>query len=173
MTLSTRAETAFLSREEGEWLAQSHYPAILDLDEKALSELQKRIRAAQDKDRGQARQMRRSIRGKAEARGSSFPGNVEKPVQRKQIFAGAVRRLNKEIGRRQQMNAKAEHVAAAQRALKLKTAADGDARPSAGKTADTGLNPIESRRRRWSINRHKVGSISQRTKNAQAAKDGR
>jgi len=173
MSLPTKKEHSVLSQDEFEVVSQTHYPAILDVGDKDISALRQKIRALREKERTFVRQIRRSIRGKSEQRGGSFPGNVEKPARRKQVFAGASKRLGKEVHRRQAIAAQDALRESAQRALTLKTEAKGKRKRPSGQTSNSGMTPIESRRRRWSVNRARVGSVSQAGKNAQAAKDAR
>ena len=98
MTLSIKTENSLLKQDEIAFVAGTHYPAIVEADDKALAEMRKRIRDLQEKERTFVRQMRRSIRGKADARGGSFPGEVERPSRRKQVWAQAAKRLNRETG---------------------------------------------------------------------------
>ncbi len=172
MALPIKAEAGLMKREEVEILAQTHHPAILDAEDKALAEVRLRLRDLLDWERTLVRSLRRSIRGKAESRGGSFPGNVEQPARRKQVLAGALQRLNKELARRNAVEAREAMKDSARRALAMKAEAGGDARPS-GRTAGRGMRSIESDKRRTRINRDKIGSISQRTKSAQAARDNR
>ncbi len=171
MTLASKAERAILSKDEQNIVALTHYPALCDTDDKTLSEARQQLRAFQDKERTFVRQMNRSIRGKAEERGGSFPGNVEKPARRKQAFSGALKRLNKELTRRRQRESRAALKSNVEKALEMKALAKATKQPSPGKTADTGVVPVENPKAKTTINRDKVGSISQRTKNAQARND--
>jgi len=173
MVMSIKSERAHLQRDELELVAQTHYPSIVDLDDGAISSTLTRIRDLRSKERSVSREMRRSIRGKGETRGSSFPGNVEKPLLRKQIFSGALKRLNREVSRRRVLNAKDELIAASRRALELKTANENTHRPEPGQSNSKGMTPIDNERRRTKVNRSKVGSVSQATKSAQAARDAR
>ena len=173
MTLPTKAENAIMRRDELDILAQTHHPAILEEEDRALADVRLRIRSLLDKERTIVRGMRRSIRGKAEQRGGSFPGEVEKPARRKQVLAAALQRLNKEFSRRRADEARDIMRQAARRALALKGDQAGGGAPPPGRTSRQGMQPVENRKRRTGINRDKVGSISQRTKNAQAAKDAR
>jgi hypothetical protein len=52
-----------------------------------------------DRERTPTRQKRREVRAKVGPRGGSFPGTAERPLRRRQVFSGALRRLNREIGR--------------------------------------------------------------------------
>jgi hypothetical protein len=134
--------------------------------------LRVRLRQLRDKERTLARQKQREVRGKAESRGGSFPGIADLPLRRKQIFAAALKPVNKERGRIHKLEAMTAHVEAARRALALRRAAQFVSYP-AGNTAHEGMQPLPSRRRRMTVSRDKIGSISQRTKIAQAARDSR
>ena len=57
-----------------------------------------RLRQMRDKERALTRQKQREVRGKAEPRGGSFP-DAQHPLHRKQVFAAALKRVNKELGR--------------------------------------------------------------------------
>ncbi len=175
MTLPLKTERALMKRDEMEIVSQTHHPAIHDVEDKALTEVRLRVRDLLDKERTLVRGMRRSIRGKADARGGSFPGEVEKPAQRKQVLAAALKRLNKELSRRRAIEAREATKDAARRALALKSAATATGGPpdGGGRTASEGMRSVENQKRRTSVNRAKVGSVSQQTKNAQAARDAR
>ncbi len=172
MTLSIKAENSLLKQDEIGFIAGTHYPAIVDADDKALAAMRQRVRDLQEKERTFVRQMRRSIRGKADARGSSFPGEVERPSRRKQVWAQAAKRLNREASRRRAIAAHDAMKEAARRALELKAGSKTKAKP-AEKTAGDGMIAIESRKRRFSVNRAKVGSVSQAGKRAQARRDAK
>lgn len=173
MSQSIKTERSLTSKEEFDILAQTHFPAILDLDDQALVAAKRRIRDLRGKERTFVLDMRRSIRGKGQARGGSFPGNVEKPARRKQFFAGALKRINSEIARRSAIEAQAAMQASARRALALKNSAPKRNTRPGGRTAHDGMTPIENRKSRFRVNPAKIGRVSQATKVAQAAKDAR
>lgn len=173
MTIAMKAEQSLLKQDEFATLSQTHYPALYGVEGPVLSDMRQRVRSLHDKERTLARSMRRAIRGKGAERGGSFPGNVEKPTRRKQVFAGALKRLNREIHRRRAAEAREALREASSRALAMKTAADGARSPDPGRTAHHGMRSQESSRRRMAVNRAKVGSVSQATKNAQAVRDDR
>jgi hypothetical protein len=99
MSIPCKFERSLLSYEEYETVRASHHPAIHELAPDALHALRLRLRTMRDKERTLARQKRREALGKAEPRGGSFPGTAEQPLLRKQVFAGAVKRVNKEFSR--------------------------------------------------------------------------
>jgi hypothetical protein len=173
MSMSCRRERSLLSHEEHEIVRVTHHPAIYEHDVEELQALRMRLRRLRAKERTLARQKQREVRGKAESRGGSFPGIADLPLHRKQIFSAALKRVNKEWGRIHKLKARTAHVEAARRALALRRAAQFVPHPVAGDTAHEGLQPLPSRRRRMTLSRDRIGSISQRTKIAQAARDSR
>src|SRR5258708_22373346 len=172
MSMSCKRERSLLSHEEHETVRVTHHPAIYEHDVEGLQALRVRLRQLRDKERTLARQKQREVRGKAESRGGSFPGIADLPLHRKQIFAAALKRVNKEQGRIHKLKARTAHVEAARRALALHREAQFVSYP-AGNTAHEGMQPLPSRRRRMTVSRDKIGSISQRTKIAQATRDSR
>jgi hypothetical protein len=106
-------------------------------------------------------------------RGGSFPGAAEHPLQRKQVFAAALKRVSKEICHMQKIDARAAHVEAARRALAMRRAASFPLRPATGHAAGEGMRPSPNVRRRTKVPPARIGRVSQATKNAQAARDVR
>jgi hypothetical protein len=80
-------------------------------------------------------------------------------------------RLNKELGRLHNLAARTAHVEAARKALALHRASNFMDYPSAGATANKGMMPKASTRRRKIIAGAKIGRVSQATKVAQAVRD--
>jgi len=174
MSVSTKFEKILLNQEEFEAVRLTHHPDIYDVKSKDLQAARKRLRDLQSKERTFARENRRISRGKAEARGGSFPGTTERPTHRKQVFAAAVKRLNREIERRAAIEARAPQAKIAEKALAMRRENFvPPAKAVTDKTADEGMTKIASRRRRTAVHRDKVGSISQRTKSTQARRDAK
>jgi hypothetical protein len=173
MSMSCKFERSLLSHDEHEVVRLTHHPAIYQHDAERLKALRVRLRELRSKERTLTHQKQRERRGKAEPRGRSFPGTVDQPLHRKQVFAAALKRVNKELARMEKMAARTAHVDAAWRALALRRAALFAPYPPAGDTAHEGMQPLPSRRRRTSVAREKVGRASQATKIAQAARDSR
>lgn len=172
MSVSSRAERSLVSHEEYEIVRRTHHPDIYDATSEELREVRKRIRDIHSKEQTLARQKRRVSRGKAEERGGSFPGTYEHPARRKQVFAAAVKRLNKELERRKTFEERIPQVEFARKALALRS--ENFIAPAfEDKTADDGMTVIASRRRRTSVHPATVGRVSQRTKAAQARRDSR
>ena len=173
MSIPCKFERSILSHDEYEIILRSHHPGIYDAQLDDLRALRQRLRDMRSRERTLARQKRRESRGKAAPRGGSFPGTAEHPWQRKQVFAAALKRVNREIDRIGKLEAKSTHVAAARRALAMFRAAQFPPRPPAGDTASEDMRPQPGQRRRTRVPPAKIGSVSQATKNAQAARDAR
>src|SRR5215475_4206852 len=124
MAMSYKLERSLLSHEEQGVVLNSHHPEIYSLDLASLKALQGQLRQIRSKERSLMRQKQRERRGKAEPRGGSFPGTVEHPQKRKQIFASALKRVNKEIERARNLEAREANIEAARRALELRRAAN-------------------------------------------------
>ncbi len=173
MSESYKFEQSMLGYNEFEKVRVTHHPAIYDLTNTDLRDIQIKLREMRDKERTLARQKRREVRGKADPRGGSFPGTAEKPQQRKQIFSAALKRVNKELKRQRILEARTANVEAARRALALRRAENFVHHPTADDTSRDGMQPLPSRRRRSKVPPAKIGSISQATKVAQAVRDSK
>ena len=171
MSITCRLERSLVSHDEFDLIRVTHHPFIYELDPEQLQATRIRLREWRSKEGTVARQKRRELRGKAEPRGSGFPGTVERPSRRKQVFAAALKRVDRELARRRQLEARALHVEAARQALALRRSANFVHRPDPGMTAGEGMRPLPSRRRRAKISPGKIGSISQAVKAAQARRD--
>jgi hypothetical protein len=156
-----------LSHGELEMVRPTHHPAIYHLDGKELHGLKVRIRAQRDKERGLARHKQREARGKAEPRGKNFPGDAEQPLKRKQIFAAALKRINKELDRLRTLEARERQVQTAHRALALRRAEKLSNTPYR-RHRTRGMQPHAQVRRRKTVSPRMIGSISRAAKVAQA-----
>lgn len=166
-------ERSLFSYEEFEPVHKTHHPFIYDLDIDELSRTCSDLRSMREKERTLARQRSREVRGKTEPRGSSFPSTADQPRKRKQVLSAALKRVNKELKRQLKLQAKSRNVEAARLALALRKEANFGHHPQAGVNYSEGIKSLPSRRRRWVTPKAKVGSISQMTRNAQAARDSR
>ncbi len=173
MSVPCKFERSLLSHEEFETIRLTHHPAIYDVEVAELEAMRPRLRKMRDKEQTLDRQKRRETRGKAEARGAGFPGTTEHASERKQVFAAALKRINKELARLQKLAARTANVEAARKALALHRAASFVTYPPAGATTNEGMVPKPSTRRRKIITGAKVGRVSQATKVTQAARDAR
>src|SRR5215468_203537 len=173
MSIPCKFERSVLSYDEHEIVLRSHHPGIYDAGLDDLKALRQRLRDMRDKERTLARDKRRQARGKETARGGSFPGTAEHPLRRKQVFAAALKRVNREIDRMQKLEARAAHIEAARRALAMRRAAQFPARPPTENTAGEGMRELPNRRRHIGVPPAMIGRASQATKKAQAIRDAR
>ncbi|MBT3071546.1 hypothetical protein KKP04_11785 [Rhodomicrobium sp. Az07] len=172
MAISYKSELQLLNHDERELVRATHYPAICEVAREDLQDTLKRLRDMRDKEKTLMKAKRREAKGTGEARGGSFPGTSEQPRRRRQVFAQALKRVNKEIERHRKFEAKAELGANARRALAMKRSAEFN-RPVQGVTANEGMSPLPSRRRRKNVHPSKIGEVSQWTKVRQAQRDAR
>jgi hypothetical protein len=173
MSVPCKFERSLLSHEEYETIRLTHHPAIYDVEVAELEAMRPRLRKMRDKERTLGRQKRREERGKAEARGTSFPGSAEHATERKQLFAAALKRVNTELRRLHNLAARTANVEAARKALALHRGANFMTYPAAGATANEGMVPKASKRRRKIITGAEIGRVSQAMKVAQATRDAR
>jgi hypothetical protein len=173
MSVPCKFERSILSHDEYETIRLTHHPAVYEVEPAELEAIQSRLRKMRDKEQTLSRQKRREARGKSGGRGASFPGTAARPSQRKQVFAAALKRVNKELERLHNLAARTAHVEAARQALALHRAANFIPYPSAGPTASEGMVPRLSPRRKTIIEGAKIGRVSQATKVAQAVRDAR
>lgn len=173
MSIPCKFERSLLSHEEYETIRLTHHPAIYEVEMAELEAMRARLRKMRDKERTHGRQKQREVRGKAEARGASFPGTAAHASERKQVFAAALKRVNTELRRLHNLAARTAHFEAARKALALHRAANFITHPTTGATADEGMVPKASKRRRKIVTGSKVGRVSQATRVAQAVRDAR
>lgn len=173
MSIPCKFERSILSYDEHEVILRSHHPGIYDCGLDDLEALRQRLRDMRDKERTLVRAKRRETRGKERRGVEAFPAQPSIHLQRKQVFAAALKRVNREIDRMQKLEARAAHVEAAHRALAMRRAAQFPPRPATGDTASEGMRALPSQRRRTQVPPARIGSVSQATKNAQAARDAR
>jgi hypothetical protein len=173
MSVPCKFERSLLSHEEYDMIRLTHHPIIYDVEVAELEAMRSRLRKMRDKERTLGRQKQREARGKAEARGASFPGTAEHASQRRRVFAAALKRVNRELARLHNLAARTAHVEAARKALALHRAANFMNYPPAGATPNEGMASKPSTRRRKIIAGAKIGRASQATKVTQAVRDAR
>ena len=172
MSAPRKFELSILNHDETTLIRTSHHPDIGEADRAALEDLKSSLRKLRDKERTVAFGRRRISKGKAEPRGQNVSGAAEHSLHRKQVFAAALKRVNKEFARLQKFEAKKELGEAARRALSLRRAQQF-ARPANEPTSREGMTPIPSRRRNIKLPRSTIGRVSQANKRAQARRDSR
>ena len=164
MAVTCRAEMSALNHEERELVRSTHHPDIGAKTRSDLQSLQSRVREMRDKEKSIARRIER------EQAAERVAGAVERPYQRKQVFASALKRLNNEIRRLKAFEARGYLGELAWKALALRRSRRFPSF-SAGLTSNEGVRSIPSDRRRTDVMGAKVGSVSQQTRRAQARKD--
>jgi hypothetical protein len=173
VSVPCKFERSLLSQDEYMTVRLTHHPAIYELDPAELQSALVRLRQMRDKERTLARQKQREMRGKDAPPGGSFPGTAEQPLRRKQVFASAKKRVNKELNHLRKLEARTTHVEAARQALALRRAANFQPIPLTYPTSNEGMRPAPNRRRRAKVPPTRIGSVSQATKVAQAVRDSR
>lgn len=171
MAISRKDERSLLTHEEMQQVSRTHHPELDSASPDELRALRRDMRALRDKERGLARHKARVARGKAEQRGGSFPGTAERPKRRKQVFALALQRVNRAITRATAAESRDALVASQRQALALKRAARPHHRPANRRTAAKAPARTENPKSRTTVPGDQVGSVSQRTKKAQARRD--
>jgi hypothetical protein len=171
MSLPIATERQMLTEPEFEVVKRSRYPEICGLSKDELAAAARRLRDYRDKARDLSRQQRREMRGKAEARGARPATDNSGTLMKKQIFAGALRRVNRELKRVDKDEQRAGQSEIARRALELKRANRVRHHPSAGRTAAPGMRPIPNPDLTEEADPREIGRVSQADK-ALARREG-
>src|SRR5262250_2395541 len=145
MSIPCKFERSVLSYDEHGIILRSHHPEIYEAGLDDLKALRQRMRDMRDKESTLARAKGREARGKGRPRGQNLPGTAEHPLRRKQVFAAALKRVNREIHRMEKLAAQTAHIEAARRALAMRRAAQFPQRPPAENTPSEGMHPLPSR----------------------------
>ena len=172
MSMPISTEQRMLTAAEFEVVKTTHYPDIAELTEGELADAARRLRDYRDKARDIARQQRREMRGKAEPRGTRPAKDNTGTTIKRQIFASALRRVNREATRIGKAQARAGQSEIARRALELKRANRMRHHPSAGRTAGDGMRSIPNRGPTVEADPREIGRVSQFVKAGQARRDG-
>jgi hypothetical protein len=172
MSVPMATEQRMLTEAEFEVVKQTHYPAIAALPKDELANAARRLRDFRDKARDVARQQRREMRGKASPRGARPALDNTGTTMKQQIFASALKRVNRERGRTARDERRASQSEIARRALELKRANRVRHHPSAGRTAGQGMRAIPSQKPTVEADPREIGRVSQFVKAAQARRDG-
>ena len=174
MSTNRRSEQHHLTADEYELVAQTHQPALGMLADDVLADIEKRARERRDRAGDIARRQRRELRGKGAQRGQTPIEGDAGSRMKLSILAAAVKRINKERGRRAQVAARSALVANARKALAMKQAADAEASDAPkAKSAGKGMRAKPSTKAPKIGRAGDAGRVSQRTKKAQAKRDAR
>ncbi|MBR0780190.1 hypothetical protein JQ635_02170 [Bradyrhizobium iriomotense] len=172
MSRPCKFESSILNHEEQQIVLTSHHPAIGEVDRAALENLRNLLRDLRDKERTLAHRQRRVAKGSADPGGRRTPGAGASTFRRKEVFVAALKRVNKELRRLQNFEARRELGEAARRALALRRARQF-VRPENHPTSHDGMRALPSRRRTVKLPPSKIGRVSQANKRAQARRDSR
>src|SRR6516165_758680 len=97
MSVPCKFERSILSHDEYETIRFTHHPTIYEVEPAELEAIRSRLRKMRDKQQTLSRQKRREARGNSGGRGASLEGPAARPAQHIQIFAAALKRVNKEV----------------------------------------------------------------------------
>ncbi|WP_027556367.1 hypothetical protein [Bradyrhizobium sp. Cp5.3] len=172
MSTPCKFEASILNHEEQQLVLTSHHPAIGEVDRAALEKLRFVLRDLRDKERTLAHRQRRVAKGSADPGGRRTPGTGANTFRRKEVFVAALKRVNKELRRLQNFEARRELGEAARRALSLRRARQFS-RPENQPTSGEGMRALPSHRRTVKLPPSKIGRVSQANKRAQARRDSR
>jgi hypothetical protein len=173
MSQSRAAEKRMLTADEFEAVNRTRYPAIRELGRTELSDLVAALRKHRDKARDVSRQQRREMRGKAEPRGSKPAADNSGGAMKDQIFAGAVKRVNRELARHESAERRSAQSEKSRHALALKKGGDKPDRPKPGRTASRDMKSVPSDEPTVEADRREIGRVSQFVKKAQARRDSK
>jgi len=169
MATGRRDEQRLLDQGERDLVARTRQPSLAGETDADLSQLISLLRERRDR----ARSIANRRRGAARRGQAADEGDNSGMRQKAGVLAEALSRLNKERTRRESQTRKNRQVDYARRALRLKREAGEPNRPDPGRTADTGLNPVENERAPTIGSPAEAGRVSQFVRNAQGERDAR
>jgi hypothetical protein len=97
MSVPVSTDKRMLTASEWDVAERTHDPAICGLSREAMTDSLKLLRDYRKKARDRAQQQRREMRGKAEPRGIAAATDNTGTKIKAEIFAGAVKRINREL----------------------------------------------------------------------------
>lgn len=173
MAISRKEEARALNADERELVEKSHHPAVQELSDAELSELVKLVRERRDKAQTDVFRRRREIRGKGVPKGAKPVTGDAGSRTKLAVLAMAMRRLNAEVERRQQLAASLEHIENAHRVLAMKKKAGARAPDFNTRHAHRGMRAIESGKPKNLIRPMELGRQRKAAQVAQAKRDAR
>jgi hypothetical protein len=173
MSIPISTEKRMLTATEFEVVEQTHYPAIFELSKDTLSDTVKLLRNYRNKARDRARQQRLEMRGKSEPRGSIAARDNTGTERKGEIFASALKRVNRELSRIRKAESRKVQGEYARRALEMKRRNRVRHHPSSGRTANRPMTLIENPNPTVTMDPREIGRVSQAIKVAQAQRDSR
>ena len=173
MSLAFATERRLLTEEELDPVRRSHFPLLEGLSREEVQDLARWLRARRDRARDLMRQHRRAKRGKGgRAAAPPLPDADRGLAAKKQVFAGALKRVNARLDALLAAERKARNLGRLQQALERRRAAVPH-HPAAGVTPHGGTRSLPSRKSRPTIHGARIGSTSQAGRDAQGRRDAR
>ena len=172
MSVPKDTEKKMLTEAEFDVVQKTHYPALAALSKEEIAEIVRRIRTYRNKARDIAHQQRREMRGKGAPRGARPAQDNTGTSIKKQIFAHALKRVNRALERREAAENKPNQAVLARRALAMKRANRKQHQPDPGRTAHGSAQPTPSRRATVEVDPREIGRVSDFVQRAQARRDG-
>ena len=172
MSVQRNNAARLLTEQELTDVNASRYPDLLLLARPDMVALLKRLREQRDRAQTISRQQRREMRGKAAARGTAPAQDNTGTIEKAQVLAQAVKRVNKEIARHDEPPHQPTSAELAQKAFEMRQAARVTHHPSAGWTSGRGMQSKPSKQPTVQMDPREVGRVSQSIKVAQAKRDG-
>jgi hypothetical protein len=173
MSIAFATERRRLTDDELEPIRRSHFPSLEELSREEVHELARWLRARRDRFRDQMRDHRRSKRGKAaHATAQPSPDADRGLAAKKQVFAGALKRVNARLEALLAAERRDRNLARLREAL-ARRGAEARAHPAAEPMRHAGARPLPSRKRRPTIHGARIGSASQAVRDSQVRRDTR
>ncbi|MEP9371785.1 hypothetical protein [Mesorhizobium sp. KR1-2] len=173
MAISRKEEARALNADERELVEKSHHPEIQHLSDAELQELVKLMRDRRDKAQTDVFRRRREIRGKGVPRGAKPVTGDAGSRTKLAVLAMAMRRVNTEVERRQQLAASMQQIENSRRALAIKKKAQTKAADFNTRHAHSGMRAVESSKTKDLIRPMELGRQRKAGQVAQAKRDSR
>ncbi|WP_376099897.1 hypothetical protein ACE7GA_12665 [Roseomonas sp. CCTCC AB2023176] len=173
MSIAFAAERRLLTEDELGPIQRSHYPMLETLSRDELQELVGWMRARRNRARDLVRDHRRARRGKAPQAAATPAPDADRGLDaKKQVFAGALKRVNSRLDALLAAERRRNNLARLHQALARRAAAPSR-HPSAGATAHEEARSVPNGRSRPIIGGGRIGRTGQAVRHAQAARDAR
>lgn len=173
MSLAFATERRLLAEDELDPILRSHFPLLAGLSREEAQALVRWLRARRDRARDLMRTHRRSKRGKdSRAAAPPVPDADRGLAAKKQVFAGALKRVNARLEALLAEEHRARNLSRLRQALTRRQAAVPH-HPAGGRTRHAGTQSLPSRKARPTIHPARIGSTSQSVREAQARRDAR
>jgi hypothetical protein len=169
MATTQREERTLLGHDAFQLVAPSHLPALATLPPEELRALAAKLRAEHAKFRDLIREGKRAKRGKGDARAAAT-AEAGKATRRKQVYAAALKRVNKRFEELTHERRREEHRAALKAALARRQTQRAQ-HPSAGFGSSDGMRSKASAKGARGVHGARIGSVSAQNKRAQAGRD--